>query len=215
MYAYESILQFQTERVKSAYARQILDSNHPAYGVFLSERSGQHPNADHTCNASDLASACYVFLAEGSELENDDELFDRIQKSIVFQRRWQRPTGLIDLVSINWESPPDNNFARHYPVSGLWRVKRDKLSATAATNNRTVFSVRYGDINLRAVKFSGTYMSVTNFAADTMETIDGGIRLSQKGANRRPPGYDLPLNQEVRFGQFGQMKRPNQINDWA
>jgi hypothetical protein len=425
MYTYESILKSQTDRVKAAYSRQILDLNNPAFGAFLSERSGAHPNADHTCNASDLASACYVFLAEGSDLENNDELFDRIQKSITFQKKWQRPTGLVDLVSVNWESPPDtgftvqllspvveiarrkaqtgnehakeiadtlgeyvhiaaagmidrgfhtpnhrwvvcsglsqavvlypdlpardyidrilaetidintdgefterstgvynavcdrslrfmadslnqpelldpvrknldimahlfhedgtvvtsisnrqdrglrvvpvgiadsffdmaqrdqngiwaqvadnlaslgtdqahspwllqpfmqnpnyrkdtltrqslpNNFARHYPISGLWRVKRGALSATAATGNRTALSVRYGNINLRAVKFSGTYMSTSNLQADKMEAIENGIRLTQKGADHRTPGYDLPLNKEVPLGQFGQVR---------
>jgi hypothetical protein len=425
MYAYEAILHNQTERVKAAYSRQILDTQHPAFGAFLSERSGAHPNADHTCNASDLASACYVLLAEGSTLENNDELFERIQKSIAFQRKWQRSTGLIDLVSVNWESPPDtgfavqlfspivsiarqraqagndqaqeiantlgefvrsaangmidrgfhtpnhrwvvcsglsqamvlypdlpardyvdrilaetidintdgefterstgvynavcdrslrfmadslnkpelldavrknldimahlfhgdgtvvtsisnrqdrglrvvpvgiadsfydmaqrdqngvwaqvadnlaaqgtdqahspwliqpfmqnpnyrndtlvrhplpNNYARHYPISGLWRVKRYKLSATAATNNRTAFSVRYGNINLRAVKYSGTYMNTSNLQADHMEAIKDGIRLTQKGANHRTPGYELPLNKEVPLGQFGTVR---------
>jgi hypothetical protein len=110
MYDFESILQSQTDRVKATYSRQISDPDHPAFGAFLSERGGAHPNADHGNNASDLASACYVLLAEGSELENDDELFDRVRKSIAFQRNWQRPTGLIDLVSINWESPPDTGF---------------------------------------------------------------------------------------------------------
>ncbi|MBT4137490.1 MAG: hypothetical protein HOE48_06215 [Candidatus Latescibacteria bacterium] len=425
MYTYESVLQSQTKRVKAALARQILDSNDPAFGAFLSERSGAHPNADHGCNASDLASACYVFLAEGSNLENNDELFDRIQKSIAFQRKWQRPTGLIDLVSVNWESPPDtgftvqllspvvevarqkaqtgnkraqeiadtlgeyvrtaaagmidrgfhtpnhrwvvcsglsqalllfpelpardyvdrilaetidinadgeyterstgvynavcdrslrfmadslnkpelldavrknldimahlfhedgtvvtsisnrqdrglrvvpvgiadsffdmaqrdqngvwaqvadslasqgtdqahspwllqpfmqnpnyrkdtltrsplpNNYTRHYPISGLWRVKRGPLSATAATGNRTALSVRYGNINLRAIKFSGTYMSTSNLQADKMEAIENGIRLTQKGADHRAPGYDLPLNKEVPMGQFGAVR---------
>ena len=425
MYAYQAILQKQTQRVQSAYARQILDTNHPAYGAFLSGRSGQHPNADHTCNASDLASACYVLLAEGSPLENDAELFDRIQKSIAFQRKWQRPTGLIDLVSVNWESPPDtgftvqllsplvalarqkgqagnaqaqeiaetlgeyvrtaaegmidrgfhtpnhrwvvcsglsqamvlfpelpardyvdrilaetidinddgefterstgvynavcdrslrfmadslnkpelldpvrknldimahlfhedgtvvtsisnrqdrglrvvpvgiadsfydmaqrdqngvwaqvadnlaaqgsdqahspwliqpfmqnpdyrndtldrkplpNNFAHHYPISGLWRVKRDKLSATSATGNRTALAVRYGNINMRAIKFSGTYMSTSNLQADKMEPIQNGVQLTQKGADHRAPGYDLPLNKEVPLGKFGAVR---------
>jgi hypothetical protein len=426
MYAYPAILSSQVSRVRAAYSRQILDPNHPAHGAFLSERSGAHPNADHTCNASDLASACYVFLAGGSELENDAELFGRIQKSIAFQRRWQRPTGLIDLVSVNWESPPDTGFAvqllspvvgvarekarsgheqareiadsvgefvrsaaagmidrgfhtpnhrwvvcsglsqalrlfpelpardyidrilaetidinadgefterstgvynavcdrslrymadcldkpelldavrknldimahlfhadgsvvtsisnrqdrglrvvpvgiadsfydmarrdrngvwaqvadelaaggndqahspwliapfmqnpayrvdtltrepipshfvRHYPVSGLWRARRGLLSATSATGNRAVFSVRYGQINLRAVKFSGTYMGCTNLQADSMTPIDGGIRLEQKGKNRRTPGYELPINAPVPLGQFADVRQ--------
>ena len=427
MYAYEPILHSQTARVKAAYARQVMDKNHPAFGAFLSSRSGGHPNADHGSNASDLASACYIYLAEGSPLEGNADLLHRIRLSIAFQRRWQRPTGLIDLISVNWESPPDtgftvqllspvveaarkktgdagaaeiaqtlgeyvrtaaagmidrgfhppnhrwvvcsglsqalslfpdlparayidrvlaetidinadgefterstgvynavcnrslrfmadclskpellepvrknldmmahlfhadgtvvtsisnrqdrgqrvvpvsiadsffdmacrdnngawahiadglvsggadamhspwliqpfvqhpeyragspnrtappDDFARHYPASGLWRVKRGKLSATAATGNRAAFSVRYGSIELKSIKFSGTYMNTTNFSADAMEPIPGGVRLIQKGENRRTPGYELPLGKPVPFGKYGAIRETRQ-----
>jgi hypothetical protein len=115
----------------------------------------------------------------------------------------QNPTYRNDTLT---RQPLPNYFARHYPISGLWRVKRGLLSATAATGNRTALSVRYGHINLRAVKFSGTYMSTSNFQADKMEAIENGIRLTQRGADRRTPGYELPLNREVPLGQFGQIR---------
>jgi hypothetical protein len=111
VYKYENILTAQVARIQNAYSGQILDESNSAVGCFLSEGSNGHPNADHGSNASLLTTACYVFLCDGSELEGNDELFSRIQKSIVFQRNWQRPTGLIHLVSINLESPPDTGFA--------------------------------------------------------------------------------------------------------
>ena len=425
MYAYHHILRGQEDRIRLSYAHQVLDENRPDHGAFLSERSGGHPNADHGSNASHLATACYVFFAEGSTLEGDEELYERICLAIGFQRRWQRPTGLIDLVSINWESPPDTGFTTQllspvvdvarrkaaegddraleiadslgeyvrtaaqgmigrgfhtpnhrwvvcsglsqamtlfpdlpgrdyvdsilaetidinddgefterstgvynavcnrslrfmannlgkpelldpvrknldimahlfhadgtvvtsisnrqdrgqrvvpvsiadsffdmaqrdgngewagiadrlvggdtdlphspwllqpfmqdleyreeslerrpppddfttiYPTSGLWRVRRGKLSATAATGNRTAFSVRYGDINLKSLKISGTYMSTTNLVADTLESIPGGIRLIQRGENRRTPGYELPLGKPVPLGEYGNLR---------
>lgn len=433
MYDYATILAAQADRIRAAYPAQILDDANPAVGCFLAGRSGGHPNADHGSNASYLAGACYVFLCDGSPLEGDDELFDRIRKSIGFQRNWQRPTGLIDLVSVNWESPPDTGFAvqllspvvdlarrlsdgndraaeiaetlgefvrtaatgmigrgfhtpnhrwvvcsglsqamtlfpdvdgrdyvdsilaetidinadgefterstgvynavcdrglrfmadhlerpelldhvranleimthlfhedgtvvtsisnrqdrgqrlvpvgiadsffdmanrdgdgrwasiadrlvslgsdaphspwlihpfvkspeyrtaslerapipddyaKLYPVSGLWRVKRGKLSATAATGNRAAFGVRYGDVDLTSVKFSGTYMNTTNFQADTIEAIPNGIRMTQHGGKRqipqhatgaKEPGYDLPLGKPIPFGQFGAVR---------
>jgi hypothetical protein len=433
MYNYENILASQVQRIRDAYPGQILDESNPAIGCFLSSRSDGHPNADHGSNASLLATACYAFLCDGSDLERDDELFERIQKSIAFQRNWQRPTGLIDLISVNWESPPDTGFAvqifapvvafarrlsdnndraaeiaetlgefvrtaatgmigrgfhtpnhrwvvcsalsqamtlypnvgareyvdsilaetidinadgefterstgiynavcdrglrfmadhlnkpellddvrknleimthlfhddgtvvtsisnrqdrgtrlvpvgiaesffdmanrdgdgrwasiadklvakgldaphspwliqpfaqnpeyrtahlqrspipdnytKLYPVSGLWRVKRGKLSATAATGNRTVFALRYGDVDLTAIKLSGTYINTTNFEADTIEAIPNGIRLTQHGGQRqihqhspgtRLPGYDLPLNKPVPIGTFGEVR---------
>jgi len=49
-------------------------------------------------------------LAEGSSLQGDRELFDRICNGISFQKRWLRPTGLIDNVAGNWESPAATAF---------------------------------------------------------------------------------------------------------
>lgn len=432
MYDYDHILASQVNRIRAAYPNQILDATNPAVGCFLTP-GDYYPNADHGHNASLLTTACYAFLCDGSELEGDDELFSRIQKSIQFERNWQRPTGLIDLVSVNWESPPDTGFAvqlfcpvvayarrladenertaeiaetlgefvrtaatgmidrgfhtpnhrwvvcsalsqamtlypdvearayvdsiltetidinadgefterstgiynavcdrglrfmadnldrpellddvrknleimthlfhedgtvvtsisnrqdrgnrlvpvgiadsffdmanrdndgrwaaiadrlvaqgsdaphspwliqvfaqnpeyctadlqraafpdnytKFYPVSGLWRVKRGKLSATAAGGNRGAFAFRYGDVNLVSIKFSGTYMNTTNFEADTMEEIDGGIRMTQHGGQRqvyqhspgaKTPGYDLPLSKPVPHGTFGDVR---------
>ena len=64
MYDYEAILASQCLRVERAYSTQIMDPAHPARGAFLSETSGAHPNADHGANASLLASACCVLLAD-------------------------------------------------------------------------------------------------------------------------------------------------------
>jgi hypothetical protein len=109
VYAYEPIRRHLERSVRESYARQVLDPARFDHGAFLSERDGC-ANPDHTANAKDLAGACYVFLAEGSDLAGDDDLFERIELAIAFQRRSQRPTGLIDLISINWESPPDTGF---------------------------------------------------------------------------------------------------------
>lgn len=109
MYAYEPILRNLIRAVRASYPRQVLDPGRPDHGAFLSERDGV-ANPDHTSHARDLAAACYAFLADDSELAGDDALYARIGWAIAFERRWQRPTGLIDLISVNWESPPDTGF---------------------------------------------------------------------------------------------------------
>ena len=73
MYDYGAILASQARRVEGAYPTQVTDRSHPARGAFLSETSGAHPNADHGANASLLASACFVLMADGSRLEGDAE----------------------------------------------------------------------------------------------------------------------------------------------
>ncbi|CAA9586446.1 MAG: hypothetical protein AVDCRST_MAG18-3927 [uncultured Thermomicrobiales bacterium] len=424
MYAYEPILRDLERRVRASYARQVLDPARPDRGAFLGERDG-YANPDHTANAKDLASACYCFLAEESALIGDDELFERIGLALALQRRWQRSTGLIDLVSINWESPPDTGFtvqllapviglareraadgderageiaaglgeyvrtaargmigrgfhtpnhrwvvcsglaqaltlfpelpAREYvdsilaegidinadgeyterstgvynavcnrslrfmadglgkpelldhvrrnlelmahlfhhdgtvvtsisnrqdrgqrvvplsiadsfydlarrdgngtwasiadqlvaegsdfahqvwlihpflaspgyrddtlarqplpdnyrkvfPASGLWRVRRGPLSATAATANLTVFAVRYGEVALKAVKIASTYSHSGKFSAEMIEEAEGGVRLTHQAAAKHIPGYDLPLGRPVPFGEFARLR---------
>ena len=96
--------------------------------------------------------------------------------------------------------PRPDHFARHYPASGLWRVRRGPLSATSATGSRAAFAVRYGDINLRSVKFSGTYLRSANFAADGMAAIAGGVRLEREGREHPLPGYELPLGRPLPVG---------------
>ncbi len=279
MYDYGAILAFQARRVERAYPTQITDRSHPAHGAFLSETSGAHPNADHGANASLLASACFVLMADGSRLEGDAELFHRVQWSVAFQRRWQRPTGLIDLLSMNWESPPDTGFAVQLLAPAVDLARRlasqgnsqaqtiaDSLGAfvrTAAAGmidrgfhtpnhrwvvcsalaqamtlfpeveagayveriltetvdinedgeyterstgvynavcNRTAFAVRYGEVNLRSVKFSGSYLRSANFAADSMAAIAGGVRLEREGKAHPLPGYELPLGRPLPVG---------------
>jgi hypothetical protein len=429
MYTYETILADLAKRVRASYIRQVLDQRRPDYGAFLAEGVAC-PNPDHGGNAKDLANACYLFLAEGSPLAGDAGLFERIRLALDFQRRWQRPTGLIDLISVNWESPPDtgftvqllapvvelarkqaaagnspageiaaglgeyvrtaaqgiigrgfhtpnhrwvvcsalaqamslfpelpaqpyidsllaetidintdgeyterstgiynavcnrslrfmadhlhkpellepvrrnldmmsylfhhdgavvtsisnrqdrglrvvpvsladsffdmaqrdgnglwasmadllvtsgadlmhqtwllhpfitnpayrtetlerqplpDNFRRRFPASGLWRVKRGLLSATAATHNMTIFAVRYGEANLKAVKIAGTYLDTARFAADTLEASgDDGIRLIHHGHNQKLPGYELPLDQPVAYGEFARLRPQRQ-----
>ena len=109
MYAYELILENLERRVRALYARQVMDESRPERGAFISETLGCAV-ANHGNHAHDLACACYVFLAEGSSLRGDGELFDRIRRGISFQRRWQRPTGRIDNVVSNYDSPAATAF---------------------------------------------------------------------------------------------------------
>ena len=424
MYAYEPILARLVRRTRAAYPRQVRDPRRADHGAFLSALDAV-ANADHTTNASDLAAACYVFLADGSPLTGDGELAERIADAIAFQRRWQRPEGLIDLISVNWSSPPDtgftvqllapvvafarqraaaghaqaapiaeglgeyirsaatgmigrgfhtpnhrwvvcsalaqaltlypelparpyierllaegidgnadgefserstgvynavcdrslrfmadhldrpdlldyvrrnldlmthlfhedgtvvtsisnrqdrgqrvaplsladsfydmarrdgngvwatvadrlaaaggdyvhspwlivplisnpdyrydtlpraplpDGFSKVYPVSGLWRIKRGPLSATAATGNTSAFALRYGAAELTALAIAGTYLSTASFAADELTTLDDGVRLTHRGTARQLPGYELPLDGPVPAGEFAALR---------
>ena len=111
MFTYEAALSVAIPCVQRSLRHQVRDPDHPAHGAFLNEaNAGAFPSADHVSNAADLAVACQVFLAPESPLEENAELLTRIRDSIAFQRRWQRPSGLIDLAARNIESPPDTGF---------------------------------------------------------------------------------------------------------
>jgi hypothetical protein len=427
IFSYEAVLDYLVQEVRASFSRQIRDKSNPAHGAFLhAVYAGGYPSADHVGNVSDLVKACQVFLAPGSPLENDAALLQRIRESIAFQRRWQRPSGLIDLMSLNIESPPDtgfsvelcaaivavarkkpssagarliaqelgefirtaaqgmigrgfhtpnhrwvvcsalsqamalfpelpareyvesilaegvdiqadgeyterstgiynavcnrafrfmadalcmpelldpvrknldfmthvfhddgsvvtsisnrqdqglrvvplmladsffdmaqrdsngvwatvadslfehripdaaglhandwllqpflqhpeyqreklprqpmpDQFAKHFPASGVWRVKRGPLSATAATENRTMFAVNYGRVQLKSVKISGAYFGTSNVRASAMSPIANGVRLINQGALNGFAGYVLPLGKPVPFGEFYRM----------
>jgi len=100
--------------------------------------------------------------------------------------------------------PMPNQLAKHFAVSGLWRVKRDRLSATVAVGNRTMMAVQFGKVNLKGIKISGTYLGSAKVMVDSMESIPGGVRLINTGKAGKVDGphYDLPLNRPIPYGDF-------------
>lgn len=111
MYTYKNALPLVVRSVQRSLRHQIQDKLHPAHGAFLNDAyAGGFPSADHVHSAHDLTLACQAYLAPESPMEDDPDLLQRIRDAIAFQRRWQRPSGLIDLVARNIESPPDTGF---------------------------------------------------------------------------------------------------------
>lgn len=109
-YAYPVVLDLLTAQVRASLLRQVRDPARPDDGCFLSAETG-FPNADHTSHSCDLAALCQAYLAEGSELAGDGQLADHLRRGVGFLRRWQRPSGLIDLPKIDIDSPPDTAFS--------------------------------------------------------------------------------------------------------
>jgi len=102
--------------------------------------------------------------------------------------------------------PCPDNYRRLFPASGLWRVRRGHLSATAATANLTVFAVRYGEVALKAVKIASTYSDSGKFSAETIESAKDGVRLTHQAAAKHIPSYDLPLDRPVPLGEFARLR---------
>jgi len=102
--------------------------------------------------------------------------------------------------------PLPDKYRKVYPTSGLWRVRRGPLSATAATGNLTAFAVRYGEVALKAVKIASTYSHSGRFEAETLEEAEGGVRLTHQAAAKRIPGYELPLGRPVPPGEVARLR---------
>lgn len=108
--------------------------------------------------------------------------------------------------SLSREPLPDS-FTVVFRSARMWRVRRGPLSATAVAGHTIPFAVRYGDVDLKAVKLFGSYILAARFAADEFGEIEGGVRLIHRGARRELPGYDLPLGRPVPYGAFGEARR--------
>ncbi len=125
MYAYRPMLRRLEHQVRTSFRRQILDIGRPDDGAFVS----RHPDVEHWMTVShDLSAALFAFLADESALAGDDELFERILRAISYQRRCQHRSGLIDLESTNWESPPDTAFTLLHLIPPL------RMARSAAEN---------------------------------------------------------------------------------
>jgi hypothetical protein len=109
MYTYEFVLQRLVARVQREARHQVSDPARPDHGAWIIPTYGV-ASADHTATGAALARACYALLADGSTLRGDGGVFAAIEAAIAFTARWQRPTGLIDLPKVDFDSPPDTAF---------------------------------------------------------------------------------------------------------
>ena len=126
MYRYDTILAGLERNVLAAYPTQVLNSDRREDGAFVSD-SARIPVANHGNHSRVLAMAGYAFLADGSSLRGDDELFDRLLRGIAFQKRWQREDGLIDNVSVNWDSPTATAFTVEL-LAPIVQLARDRFA---------------------------------------------------------------------------------------
>ena len=101
-------------------------------------------------------------------------------------------------------TPLPERYSRVYPASGLWRVRRGAVSATAAAGLTAPFSVVCGQAELAAVKLSSTYFATGQFIGEEFAEADKGVRMQHKGRNRIYPEKDyvggiywLPIAEQV------------------
>ncbi len=134
MFNYRSLLRVTTDAVERHLIHQVDDPDRPDAGVFLGRQYG-FAVVDHTCGGRVLALAMLAWLAEGSPYFGSQELHRRLLLGVEGLRHCQRPTGLIDLPKVDFDSPPDTAFLVQMlcPAVELLRRAADEGNPQAAT----------------------------------------------------------------------------------
>ena len=100
-----------------------------------------------------------------------------------------------------------SSLPTHYnhlmPESGVWRARRGKRSATAATGITSPFCVKQGNIDVN-VKICATYFGLGQFKGDRLTPTGNGVRLEFDGKGRRHNGpiYSHPVGHTVSMEDY-------------
>ena len=105
------------------------------------------------------------------------------------------------------------DYRKVYPASGVCRVRRGKLSATAATGITSPFSLKYGQVELTAVQVCGCYFGLAQFSAETLTEEDGRIVLHFPGRGRHHDGpiYYHPVGSPVSMDEYETVRYEREV----
>jgi hypothetical protein len=99
--------------------------------------------------------------------------------------------------------PLRHQYAKIYPISGLWRVRRDHTSATAVAGLTAPFAVVSGQAEM-SVKMCSTFFATGQFVGEDFSGDENKVRMVHKGRNKIYPEKDymggiywMPINEEV------------------
>jgi len=99
--------------------------------------------------------------------------------------------------------PLRHNYAKVYSTSGIWRVRRQKMSATAIAGLTSPFSVVQGQLEM-TVKMCSTFFATGQFEGEEFQAEPTWVRMKHKGWNKIYPEKDyiggvywLPIDETV------------------
>ena len=109
--------------------------------------------------------------------------------------------------------PLPQSFSRIYPASGLWRVRRGRISATAAAGLTAPFSAVCGRAELVAVKLASTYFATGQFIGEEFRGQNSRVQMRHRGRNgiyseKEYMGgiYWLPIDEKVDADNWRQVR---------
>ncbi|MBI5302681.1 MAG: hypothetical protein HY868_11130 [Chloroflexi bacterium] len=105
-------------------------------------------------------------------------------------------------------APLPENFARFFSHNGIWRVRRDALSASFFRGVTRLMTLRFGQAELSSVKISANYFGTAGgwFIGDALDVQGDTATFRSEGLGRpRRPGYEQPLGRPVPPDQYEAM----------
>src|SRR5690606_4685800 len=112
----KTVARYLAEDIKRDFYWQIMDTDHPYYGAYFSKGSGLE-EAGHGGTTRFVVSCGLILLLIERHPEilpadtpSQDDLLHRMSIALDYMQRAQRPSGLIDLRSTNYDSSPDTGF---------------------------------------------------------------------------------------------------------
>ncbi|MEM1213634.1 MAG: hypothetical protein AAGI68_15200 [Planctomycetota bacterium] len=109
MFSLPVVIHRLDQKVERALEHQIVDPSDPDHGAFVLPETGM-PTADHTAGGAAALALCLVVLMDTPAHRESSDTLDRAEAAVLALRRLQRPTGLIDLPKVDYDSPPDTAF---------------------------------------------------------------------------------------------------------
>ncbi|MCW5964176.1 MAG: hypothetical protein KIT83_09060 [Bryobacterales bacterium] len=118
-------------RAAEMLERQITDAAHPGHGGYMDGYGMLAPQS----GAGVIATLGAVWMCPGSRYYRTPEVAARIRLAAGFLERMQLPSGNIDLLTTNFDSPPDTGFVVHAvaPVAILANRANERQMASALT----------------------------------------------------------------------------------
>ncbi len=96
--------------------------------------------------------------------------------------------------------PLPTSYSRHFPDNGIWRIRRERLSASIFQGATRLLSLVHGQAELSSLKISQTYFggACGLFYGEELAVDKNRGVLTSSGLRRpRRPGYELPLGRPV------------------
>lgn len=90
------------------------------------------------------------------------------------------------------------DFSRHFPLNGIWRVRRGPLSASFFQGGHRLLAFHYSRAELSSLQIAQSYFGAGQFVGDALD-VEGGAATFRSEGRHRPgrPGYELPLGRPV------------------